>query len=233
MKNILFGIFAHPDDEAFGPSATLMKAVDAGTELHLICLTDGQAGVNPDNVPNLGAVRRHEWISAGRALGATGLYPLGYQDGHICHSLYEEIGDKIETLIKGVCTAARDDVHLSFITFDQNGLTGHLDHIAASFLATKMFCCMKKDPPARTVVKEIAYYCLSSKMAPTKGEWSHYYMPMGRPAEFINRRVGVRPLLPRKYALLRHHHSQRADAQTLRSLGDEAQGVDNFHVVHA
>ena len=36
MKKIIFGIFAHPDDEAFGPSGTLLLETRSGTELHLI-----------------------------------------------------------------------------------------------------------------------------------------------------------------------------------------------------
>ena len=32
MNKIIFGIFAHPDDEAFGPSGALLKAVREGAE---------------------------------------------------------------------------------------------------------------------------------------------------------------------------------------------------------
>ena len=45
MKRVIFGIFAHPDDEAFGPSGTLLMETKAGTELHLITLTLGEAGI--------------------------------------------------------------------------------------------------------------------------------------------------------------------------------------------
>ena len=57
MQKILFGIFAHPDDEAFGPVAALLDEVEKGTELHLITLTGGENGTNPDNLDNLGEVR--------------------------------------------------------------------------------------------------------------------------------------------------------------------------------
>ena len=53
MKKLLFGIFAHPDDEAFGPSATLYKAAQAGTDVHLIVVTDGDSGANVDGHKDL------------------------------------------------------------------------------------------------------------------------------------------------------------------------------------
>ena len=61
MKKVIFGIFAHPDDESFGPSGTLLKLRRSGYDLHLIVLTDGEAGVNPDGIENLGEVRLQEW----------------------------------------------------------------------------------------------------------------------------------------------------------------------------
>ncbi|MFZ2494806.1 MAG: PIG-L family deacetylase [Candidatus Saccharimonadales bacterium] len=61
MKKVIFGIFAHPDDEAFGPAGTLIQEVQNGSEVHLITLTAGQAGSNPDNHEDPGAIRLKEW----------------------------------------------------------------------------------------------------------------------------------------------------------------------------
>ncbi len=233
MKHVLFGIFAHPDDEAFGPSATLLKEVASGTELHLVCLTDGQAGVNTLGCDDLGAVRLHEWRQACALIGATGVYPLHYQDGGLCHGMYETLGKQVAALIDAVCAAAEEPVHLRFMTMDQNGITGHLDHIAASYLATKLFYCYKHQPPPNTVVGEIAYYCLSEAQAPADGEWTTFYTPVGRPDAYLNRRVDVRDLLPQKFAIMRIHASQSNDAEQIIGMGEDALASDNFHVVKA
>ncbi len=230
MKKIIFGIFAHPDDEAFGPSATLMKEVDAGAELHLILITDGQAGMNVDNHPDLGSVRLNEWQNAAKLMGATSTHALHYQDGELCHKLYPEIDEKIRPIILEIATASDEPAELSFVTFEQNGITGHLDHIAISFITTHLFCTLKKNLPENVQLKELAYYCLALDQAPDK-KWSTYYTPIARDADYINRTVNVRSLLPRKYEVMAAHQTQRHDAENLISLGDEVMAHDCFHVV--
>ena len=43
MKKLL-AVFAHPDDEAFGPGGTLAKYAKEGVEIHLLCATRGERG---------------------------------------------------------------------------------------------------------------------------------------------------------------------------------------------
>ena len=61
MKKFLFAIFAHPDDEAFGPSGTLVLEAQSGAELHLVTLTPGQNGQNPDHHPQLSTDTPESW----------------------------------------------------------------------------------------------------------------------------------------------------------------------------
>src|SRR5687768_16050514 len=119
MKKLLFGIFAHPDDEAFGPSATLMKWASQGTDVHLLCFTDGQQGMNPDSVPDLGATRATEWQTAGKAMGAASLHRFGYQDGSLNNSLYHKIADKIMAAITKAVTTYSEPVTIDFMSFDE------------------------------------------------------------------------------------------------------------------
>ena len=77
MKKVIFGIFAHPDDEAFGPAGTLIQEVQNGSELHLITITAGEAGSNPDNYDDLGQIRLEEWRRSGELIGATTMTHLG------------------------------------------------------------------------------------------------------------------------------------------------------------
>ncbi len=60
MNKIIVGIFAHPDDEAFGCSPTLIKEASEGSEIHLITLTAGENGCNPDGHNSLGDIRLEE-----------------------------------------------------------------------------------------------------------------------------------------------------------------------------
>lgn len=229
MKKILFGIFAHPDDETFGPCGTLIQEAENGTEIHLILLTDGQAGVNPDSVTNLGATRLIEWQTAVELIGATSHTALHYQDGGLSHGLYEEIGAKIRDIISEKLSIITEPGELSFITFDQNGLTGHLDHIAASYLTTQIFHTISSTLPENISLKELAYFCLSEEEAPDR-EWKTYYTPIGRDMNFINRTVDVSAQLNKKYEAIKCHYSQRQDADNLRAKGDALLSKENFHV---
>ncbi|HUS26541.1 MAG TPA: PIG-L deacetylase family protein [Nevskiaceae bacterium] len=227
MKRVLIGIFAHPDDEAFGPSATLIQEVRAGTELQLICVTDGTHGMNPDNVPDLGNTRRKEWEASGKAIGAKGLHWLGYEDGTLCNSMYHDIAAKIERNARDI---AADPCELRFVTFAPNGLSGHLDHIAASSIAAYVFYRLKAAPPAGLKVKELMYYCLSHKQMPVAST-DFVYMPCGVDSGYINHRVDVAGLFDEKVAVMRLHHTQRQDAATLLAFGKEFHSTDNFHIL--
>ena len=230
MKQVLFGIFAHPDDEAFGPSATLAKEIQNGTELHLICVTDGRNGLNPDKHTDLAKVRMQEWRAAGKLIGATSMHPLDYEDGTLCNNSYHEIADKIEAIVRRDAAAQHGACNIAFMTFDPNGISGHLDHIAVSNITTYVFYKLKEKPPANCTISELAYYCLSREHVP-EFLTSYVFMPAGRAADFINRTVDVRNLRDTKYDIMRRHHSQRQDAESILASGDDFHATDHFHVI--
>lgn len=229
MQQLLFGIFAHPDDEAFGPSATLMQQVQQGTQLHLICVTDGQNGTNPDKLKNLGAVRRQEWLATGKTIGATRMNPLGYMDGTLNNQLFHEIADTVEHIVRQAAKTAAPAA-LSFMTFDPNGLTGHLDHIAVSNITTYVFYKLKANPPTDCTITELAYYCWPRSAFPVPNT-NFVFMPAGRGPEFINRQIDVGPQRNAKYKLMRLHHTQRGDAAAIMALGNTFHSTDYFHVI--
>ncbi|MCS7251634.1 MAG: PIG-L family deacetylase [Anaerolineae bacterium] len=136
-RGTLLAVFAHPDDEAFGPGGTLALYASRGYTVHLICATRGEAGsVRPGigSVADLGAIREAELRCAVKALGLQGLHLLGYRDSGMPGSpdqdhpaafirvpLKEVVG-RLVALIREL----RPDVVL---TFDPYGGYGHPDHI--------------------------------------------------------------------------------------------------------
>lgn len=230
MKRVMIGIFAHPDDEAFGPSGTLIQQVLSGVDVHLLLITDGEAGSNPANAPDLSQVRLDEWNRAATLIGATSTAALHFPDGELSHSMHIAIGAALHAEIHRIITSYDEPITVDFITFDQLGITGHLDHIAASFSATHQFYSLKNDLPANVAIGELWYYCLSRDHAPNQ-EWSDYYMPIGRDDKHINRIVDVRNVLDKKIAVIDAHVSQVHDASTQKQLGEELLGRECFHVV--
>lgn len=222
MKKILFGIFAHPDDEAFGPGGALIKAVHDGVELHLITLTLGQNGTNPDNAPDLGAVRREEWRKSGTMMGATGQHELGYIDGRLCNIEMLEIADKIERIVRE--TISDQDVEVEFMGFDLNGLTGHIDHIVASRALCLAFYRLKQRDDRFTRVR---LFCLPREQNPeVDTDW--IYMEAGRTPEEISEVIDAREYHDQIIEVMHTHHSQRGDAQTqINALGRDI-GINHF-----
>lgn len=230
MKKVLVGIFAHPDDESFGPSGTLLKLVQDGVDVHLLLITDGEAGVNVLNTPDLGKLRLDEWSRASELIGATSTAALHFPDGELSHSMHIAIGAALHAEMHRIIESYAEPIELSVMTFDLLGLTGHLDHIAAGYLATHQFYSLKYDLPQGVTMGELWYYCLSRDQAPNQ-EWTDYYMPIGRDKDFINRIVDVSDVLSRKYTVIDAHGSQSGDAATLKQLGDKLLSKEHFRVV--
>jgi LmbE family N-acetylglucosaminyl deacetylase len=230
MKRVTIGIFAHPDDESNGPSGTLLKMVQQDIDVHLLLLTDGEAGTNPTEAPDLGKIRLDEWSRSAELIGATSTAPLHFPDGELSHSMHIAIGAALHAEVHRIVESYAEPIELSFITFDLLGLTGHLDHIAASYLTTHQFYSLKNDTPNGVTMGELWYYCLSQDQAPNT-EWTDYYMPIGRDKHFLNRSIDVSDVLDRKYAVIEAHVSQIADATALKQLGDKLLSKEHFHVV--
>lgn len=226
----MIGIFAHPDDESFGPSGTMLKLVQDDVDVHLLLLTDGEAGMNPLNVADLGKLRLDEWSRATELIGAKSTAALHFPDGELSHGMYVAIGAALHAEMHRILESYAESLEVSFMTFDQLGLTGHLDHIAASYLATHQFYSLKNDMPPGVIVNELWYYCLSRDQAPAT-KWTSYYTAIGRDKDYLNRTVDISDVLARKYAVMDAHVSQVADATAQKQLGDELLSREYFHVV--
>lgn len=123
-------VFAHPDDESFGPSSTLVKYSTQGVKTYLICATRGEAGEVSGteaqlSTEELGKKREEELKCAVEALGLTDYRILGYPDGGLQAVDFQEFTGKIVAAIREF----KPDV---LITFGPEGITGHTDHIVVS-----------------------------------------------------------------------------------------------------
>ncbi len=131
MKPLL-AVFAHPDDEAFGPSGKI--ALEAKKrDVYLICVTDGAMGINSGrSKKDLAIIRKKELKNSAKKLGVKKVFFLEYKDGSLSNSLYHKIAEKIEDIVKEI----KAD---TLLTFEPRGVSGHLDHIAVSFITTFVF----------------------------------------------------------------------------------------------
>lgn len=208
MQKVMIGIFAHPDDEAFGPAGTLLKLKSESYDIHLILLTDGEAGTNPDNIADLGAVRLKEWQTAANILGASSTHALHYPDGGLSKLSEAEsvqMDAAVSTIISSIHDTYDEEIEMSFMSFEPRGLTGHHDHIEASRLATRMARSHNPD--------HLWFFCFDSSQAPLKAD---YYWPHARMDAYITTKVDVSRWLTDKHRMMDAHKSQRADAASAK-----------------
>jgi LmbE family N-acetylglucosaminyl deacetylase len=226
MKKIIFGIFAHPDDEAFGPSGTLLMETRAGAELHLITLTSGDAGMNPDNHDDLSEVRLQEWHTAGELLGAHAMHYLGYKDGQLNNHSMLDASQRIMELVADVLRHEPESTMIEFMTNDTNGISGHIDHIVAARAACYVFYACKRHDARFT---RIRLACVPQTYLPNVTiDW--LYMEPGRQAGEIGETVDARAFREEIIAIMRAHRTQRGDGERhIKQRGDTI-GLNYFMV---
>lgn len=227
MRKVIFGIFAHPDDEAFGPSGTLLKETKDGTELHLITLTAGEHGSNATGCDDLGATRLAEWRTGGALMQASSMHHWGYRDSHLTNESMIEIAERLESEVRDYLVTASSDTVIELMSFDENGISGHIDHIVASRAACQAFYRLKD---IDTRVQCLRLFCIcQDDLSEVSTSW--IYMSPGHTHQEIDETIDAREHREKILAIMRAHESQSVDYQYhLARLGDRL-GINHF-IVH-
>ncbi|MDP2728127.1 MAG: PIG-L deacetylase family protein [Dehalococcoidia bacterium] len=126
MGRSLLAVFAHPDDESYGPGGTFAKYTAQGVAVHLLCATRGEEGTlgNPPicTREELGRVREEELRCACQALSIKEVRFMGYWDGTLDREDPSQVEEKI-------VRAIRETRPQIILTFPPDGVSGHLDHM--------------------------------------------------------------------------------------------------------
>ncbi len=146
MSQRLLAVFAHPDDESFGPAGTLAVHAAAGVQVHLATMTDGAAGAPAAGFPDgdgLAQIRREELRAAARTLGVI-LHHFAYRDSGYTGDtrnhdpqafMNVDPQAPLEELV-ALIRRLRPDVVMSH---DEHGGYHHPDHIRCHLLARAAF----------------------------------------------------------------------------------------------
>ncbi|MFF2481899.1 bacillithiol biosynthesis deacetylase BshB2 [Paenibacillus sp. NPDC058071] len=127
MSQRILVVLPHPDDEAFGLSGTLAKAIEEGAHVTYACLTLGEMGRNMGVPPfanrvTLPQFRRKELEESCLAIGIQDLRLLGFHDKTI------EFEDKEK--LDGAISALIEEIHPTLIMTFYPGYAVHPDHDA-------------------------------------------------------------------------------------------------------
>lgn len=225
MNKRLLAIFAHPDDEAFGPGGTLAKYADERVDIHLLSATRGEAGTNT-NIKykdldkrikeriDIGCIREKELITSAKILGINKVEFLNYIDGTLCNAIYHELANKI---IKKINEFKPQIV----MTVERRGVSGHLDHIAVSMITT--FAFLKTSYPSK-----LYYHCLPVTMRDKTMEEYFVYFPEGYTDDEITTKIDISCCWGTKEKAMYAHESQIKDVESILSRWKKWPKIDNF-----
>lgn len=197
----IVGVFAHPDDETFGPGGSL-HILSKNNTVYTICATSGEAGENnsSDQEHPISQMRREELKAASKVLGVKQVYFLGFTDGMLSNSKYHEIADAV----RGKLQELKPDI---VITFEPQGVSGHLDHIAMSMITTFVV----RDLP---FVEQIFYYGNLKERAETRKDYFIYY-PVGYDRSQFDLIVDISDVWDTKVNAMKEHKSQVKDMENI------------------
>jgi LmbE family N-acetylglucosaminyl deacetylase len=225
----ILAVFAHPDDESLACGGTLARLADAGARVVLLCASRGESGSVSDNSllarDDLARVRSDELREAARTLGIADVLICDHPDGDLRWAHVPELHDEI---VAAIVRYQPDGV----ITFAEDGLYWHLDHVGVherTYTAVRSFGA--DAPPLyyvtipKGLMREVVEAAGGSAVKDTKfwGIEADAFGDAAKPPTFV---IDVRAWVSRKLAALSCHRTQmgpshpfaRIDADQARQL---------------
>lgn len=215
MKKNAVCIFAHPDDEAFGPAGTIFRL----TKTHavtIICATSGDAGENhhPHKLDELATLRRSELSASAHILGVKEVIFLQYSDGQLCNNQYHAIAADVQNILDTL----RPEL---IVTMEHRGVSGHIDHVAIAMVSSYLYDRL-------SYIKKIMFYCMSEDQREKRGNDYFIFFPPGYKDEDVNYSNDISDIMDIKIAAMKKHLSQSKDLNNI--LKRELRTVEHFYV---
>jgi LmbE family N-acetylglucosaminyl deacetylase len=201
VKKVLC-IFAHPDDESFGPGGTIYIWAKKGIRIHLLCATRGQAGVNHTS-KKTAIVRSRELRNASKILGIENVSFLNFIDGAISNKDLPFLMKKIKSKI----LSFQPD---TLMTFNLNGVSGHIDHVSVASAVTKVF-------NDTGFAKKIYYFTESKRFSKQIHDYFVFF-PEGIEDYEADEIVDTQHVYDKKIEAIYAHKSQKQDIDTILAL---------------
>lgn len=200
IKRVLC-VFAHPDDETFGPGGTIAVWGKKGYDIHLLCATKGEEGGKDSKIADkIGKIRAKELKEAAIILGIRKIEFLELYDGKISNNDLRFLEKKITKKIK------QFKPHI-ILTFNLNGVSGHIDHIAVASATTQAF---KKT----NIAQKLYYYTLLRQHAQDMEDYFIHF-PKGYLEHEIDEAIDTKSVWDTKVKGMYKHKSQLHDVNRI------------------
>ena len=201
-RSTILCVFAHPDDETFGPGGTIALLAQRHT-VWIATATRGDAGKDSrrGNRRSLADERPRELRAAARILGAKGVIFLNFRDGELSNNTYHVLARRIEAVVR------RLRPH-TVLTYEPLGVSGHLDHIATALTTRFIY---ERQPS----IKRLLSYCISAKRANAMRPGYFIWVPPGYERSTIDLTVPTAGIWDTKVRAMFAHRSQRHDIERI------------------
>ena len=228
----LAAVFAHPDDDAYSLSGTLLRR-GGDVDLTIVLLTSGGNGPIWEPVATretLTTVREAEERSWAASVGVphARIEFLRYTDWHVPEAPFEEAVERVRAIL----TEAEPDV---VVTFGPEGQTHHHDHIRAGEIGTEAFHRARDGAASgfarlyhialRRSTMDVYYAAVAARGLPF-GDQDTFLNPVGVPDETIAIDVDVTDVYERKVAAISQHRSQIGELEHI------PRDLRPFHLAH-
>jgi LmbE family N-acetylglucosaminyl deacetylase len=214
MKRVLC-VFAHPDDEAFGPGGTIAKLAKEH-EVFILCATKGQRGEVSKRISGtLGQERAKELSASAKILGVKKVFFLGFKDGTLSNSLYHKLAEKVKKYVDELQPE-------TLLTYEPHGVSGHIDHITVSMVTNFVF---DRSP----FVKKLMMHAVHNEVASLRKDYFIYFPP-GYPLSEIDEIVETHDVWDQKVAAMYCHESQMHDIKRILEMYEKRPKREYFLV---
>jgi len=216
-------VHAHPDDEAISTGGVMMKAKAHGHRVVLVTATRGEVGEihNMDEAasrPRLGEIRTEELKAAGDILGVDRIELLGYRDSGMVdtddnkdpRSFHQA---RLEEAAGKLAAVVRDERPDVVVTYGEDGVYGHPDHIKAHHVTNAVFDMLEREgwTPRKLYYTAIPRSMMEAfmKQMPEEAMRQNTNMRIaGTPDELVTTRVDVHDYVDQKRRAFAAHVSQ-------------------------
>ncbi|TMB98948.1 MAG: GlcNAc-PI de-N-acetylase [Chloroflexi bacterium] len=237
MSTLLL-VHAHPDDEAISTGGVMMKARADGHRVVLVTATRGEVGeiYNMDEKstrPRLGEVRAAELENASRILGVNRGEFLDYRDSGMVGTADNENPASfhqapLNEAATKLATILREEKPEVVVTYAEDGVYGHPDHIKAHFVTNAALDALLRSSEPWTP-KKLYYTAIPRSLMQKFME----QMPeearreetgiriVGTPDELVTTKVDVGDYVDRKREAFAAHVSQNDPNSWFATMADQ------------
>jgi N-acetylglucosamine malate deacetylase 2 len=232
----VLAVFAHPDDESLACGGTLARLASEGFKVVVLSATHGERGGHTDTRRDeaLGQARAREIREAAAALAVSEVLIGDYPDGDVRWDHVAEFHAELVTFMRRHRPAA-------VITFGDDGLYWHMDHVGVHERTTSAVRSLGTDAPPLYYVtmppgvmtEIVAAARRRGWVPPQRGFWSLEPEAFGIAAQPATITVDVSEWVPRKLQAILCHRSQMVEGHPFAELRDSDArrllGVEHFH----